>query len=378
MADFTQVVSTRRIIVTVGSGGVGKTTTAAAIAVHAARSGRRALVMTIDPAKRLANSLGLATLDNAPQEVPREALALGGDLATVKGTLHAMMLDQKAAFDEVVAQHAANPEQIKRILANPIYQQISSSLAGSQEYAAMAKLYAVDKQARFDLIVVDTPPTANALDFLEAPEKITDAVDSPAIAWFMRTGGKGLGLGASFVLKRLAKFTGSGFLDDVSKFFTEFQSVLAAFKERARNVHALMRDPKVGFVLVTSPEPMAMDEALMFHDKLQAAQMPTVAFVINRVYPTPGTAPARERAVAALAARPELAGMTAYDLTHAAGELELARVDAAARAEVDAVSIARLAERTGGRGLYLKVPFFRTDVHDVEALAQISARLFAG
>src|SRR5690349_11277945 len=196
---FGEIVAKKRIIVTVGSGGVGKTTTAAAIAVHAARAGRHALVMTIDPAKRLANSLGLGALDDDEQEVPREVLALGGPADEVKGTLHAMMLDQKRAFDEVVSEHTKDPAQIQRILGNPIYKQISGSLAGSQEYAAMAKLYSVDKENRYDLIVVDTPPTANALDFLEAPQKITDAVDSPAIGWLTKAGGKGaraLGMGA--------------------------------------------------------------------------------------------------------------------------------------------------------------------------------------
>src|SRR6478609_5997054 len=179
----------RRIIVCVGSGGVGKTTTAATLALAAARRGKKTLVLTIDPAKRLANSLGLDALGHAVQEVSPALVRDGAPSQT--GHLHAMMLDQKMAFDEVVQRHAKDPEAVKRILANPVYAQISGSLAGAQEYAAMAKLHDFDQSGAWDTIVVDTPPTAHALDFLDAPRKLSEAIDSPAIEWFRKLQGEG-------------------------------------------------------------------------------------------------------------------------------------------------------------------------------------------
>ena len=219
MTSLTRQLEERHILCC-GTGGVGKTTTSAVLALSAARLGRKAIVVTIDPAKRLASSLGLAELGHEIQEVAPDLVRAG---TTSAASLSAMMLDQKRAFDEVVERHAKDPAAVKRILANPVYAQISGSLAGSQEYAAMAKLHELDATGRFDLIVVDTPPTAHALDFLDAPEKLTQAIDSPAIEWFRKLQGGGrsgwslLGKTGSFVLARLAKFVGSRFLDDIAK-----------------------------------------------------------------------------------------------------------------------------------------------------------------
>src|SRR6476660_3908207 len=232
--SLVDVLLERRIIVCVGSGGVGKTTTAAALALAAARRGKKTLVLTIDPAKRLANSLGLSALGHQVQEVDRVLVRTNAPAQT--GELHAMMLDQKAAFDEVVQRHAKDPEAVKRILANPVYAQISGSLAGAQEYAAMAKLHDFDQRGGYDLIVVDTPPTAHALDFLDAPRKLSEAIDSPAIEWFRKLQGQGgsrwslVGKTGAYVLKRLAKFVGSKFIEDIAVFFTEFNDVLGGFR----------------------------------------------------------------------------------------------------------------------------------------------------
>ena len=278
----------RRILVCVGSGGVGKTTTAATLALAAARRGKRTLVLTIDPARRLANSLGLAALGHEVQQV--DPALVRRDAPSDRGELYAMMLDQKQAFDEVVARHAKDPAAVQRILANPVYAQISSSLAGAQEYAAMAKLHDFDRAGDWDLIVVDTPPTANALDFLDAPRKLTEAIDSPAIEWFRKLqGGSGsgwslVGKTGGFVLKRLAKFVGTRFIDDLGVFFTEFNDILGGFRKRAEETFALLRQPRVGFVLVASPEPMAVREALAFHARLAEAAMPFVGFVVNKVH----------------------------------------------------------------------------------------------
>jgi anion-transporting ArsA/GET3 family ATPase len=252
---FANVLARKRIVVCVGSGGVGKTTTAATIALAGARRGKRTLVLTIDPAKRLANALGLPQLDHTERRVPDDVLAAAGAIPQ-GGALYAMMLDQKRAFDEVVERYAKDAAAVKRILANPIYRQISGSLTGSHEYAAMAKLCQIDQEGGYDLIVVDTPPTAHALDFLDAPEKVRGAIDSPAVEWFVKPlkapgsfSLKMVGVGGSFVLKRVAKFVGSQFLEQMAQFFVEFNDVLAGFRERARDVEALLRDDKLGFVL---------------------------------------------------------------------------------------------------------------------------------
>lgn len=377
------LVAERRILVCVGSGGVGKTTTAASLGLAGARAGRKTLVLTIDPAKRLANALGLDALGHDMKAVPPEKLALGG--APVAGSLHAMMLDQKRAFDEIVARYASDPESQRRIFENSIYQQISSRLAGSHEYAAMSKLYEIAQENRYDLIVLDTPPTANALDFLDAPERVSAAIDSPAIQWLVkpylqagRFSLKALGMGAAFVLRRLARFVGSAFLEDMARFFVEFNSVLAGFRERARQVFEILRRPDVGFVLVSSPEPMSIDEAIYFHDRLVASQMPLGGFVVNRVHPSGPEPPAREALLARLTARPELRGYTPDDVVQVAADLERTYREFQALAQIDAREIARLKERSGSRAPLVAVPFFDRDVYDVEGLSAMVRHLVGG
>ncbi len=310
--SFAEVFAAKQILVCVGSGGVGKTTTSAALALAAARAGKRTLVITIDPAKRLASSLGLAALGHDIAEVDPAVVGAG---ITGAGALSAMMLDQKRAFDAVVEGHAKDPAAVQRILANPVYAQVSGSLAGSQEYAAMAKLHDLDATGRWDLIVVDTPPTAHALDFLAAPAKLAAAIDSPAIEWFRKLQGGGrsgwslLGRSGSFVLARLAKFVGSQFLDDLGVFFTEFHDILGGFRQRAEETYALLRQDKVGFVLVSSPEPMAMREALFFHERLVRSQMPLAGFVVNRVHGHRPAAATVTEVEALLAAEPAFAAL---------------------------------------------------------------------
>jgi len=373
----------RRILVCVGSGGVGKTTTAATLALAAARRGRRTLVLTIDPARRLANSLGLASLGHQVQEVAPALVRRGAPSAT--GELHAMMLDQKQAFDEMVARHAKDPAAVQRILANPVYAQVSGSLAGAQEYAAMTKLHDFDRTGAWDLIVVDTPPTAHALDFLDAPRKLTEAIDSPAIEWFRKLQGEGgsrwsfVGKTGAFVLKRLAKFVGSKFIDDLGVFFTEFNDILGGFRERAEETFALLRQPRVGFVLVASPEPMAVAEALAFHDRLTAAGMPFVGFVVNKVHPPrplPRGAPPIE---AALAAHPGVAALGLSATTHrmAAQAFRAAHAELETLAAADQGAIGRMRAAGGDRALLVQVPLLRDDVHDVERLVGLERYLLA-
>ncbi|KAB2898244.1 MAG: ArsA family ATPase [Kofleriaceae bacterium] len=380
--SFQQVLADKQILVCVGSGGVGKTTTAAALALAGARSGRHTLVITIDPAKRLASSLGLAQLGHEIQEVAPELVRAG---TTHAASLSAMMLDQKRAFDEVVERHAKDPAAVKRILANPVYAQISGSLAGSQEYAAMAKLHELDATGRFDLIVVDTPPTAHALDFLDAPEKLTQAIDSPAIEWFRKLQGGGrsgwslLGKTGSFVLARLAKFVGSRFLDDLGVFFTEFNDILGGFRQRAEETFALLRQPKVGFVLVSSPEPMALREALFFHERLVASQMPLAGFVINRVHqhqPGDATPAAIERALAAAPQVQQLA-LSGTSIRMASEAFAAAHGEQELLATVDDRAVARVRQAAGNEALVVRVPLAREDVHDVDRLIALGQVLTA-
>ncbi|HEY5922477.1 MAG TPA: ArsA-related P-loop ATPase [Kofleriaceae bacterium] len=381
MPKLVDVLLERRIIVCVGSGGVGKTTTAATLALAAARRGKRTLVLTIDPAKRLANSLGLEALGHQVQEVDRTLVRNGAP--SDRGELHAMMLDQKMAFDEIVQRHAKDPAAVKRILANPVYAQISGSLAGAQEYAAMAKLHDFDQTGGWDTIVVDTPPTAHALDFLDAPRKLSEAIDSPAIEWFRKLqGGSGsgwslVGKTGAFVLKRLAKFVGSQFIDDLGVFFTEFNDILGGFRKRAEETFALLRQPRVGFVLVASPEPMAVREALFFHERLVSAQMPFIGFVINKVHPAYPIRADEPAVAAALAAHPGVTAlglsattrrMTAQALFAAHGELETL-------AEADRMAVTRIRDAGGTNALVVQVPLLRDDVHDVTRLVGLERYL---
>ncbi len=374
------VLEHKRVLVCAGPGGVGKTTTAAALALAAARSGRRTLVMTIDPAKRLANSLGLRELGHEIQQVPEQMLAASGPVAA-GGRLDAMMLDQKRAFDEIVARYASDPQAVNRILANPVYAQISGSLTGSQEYAAMSKVDELVRESDYQLIVVDTPPTAHALDFLDAPQKLTAAIDSPAIDWFRKLRGQKvsrsvIGRTGSYILGRLSKFVGSRFLDDLSVFFTEFNDILGGFRQRAEETFALLRQPMVGFVLVASPEPMAIRETLFFHQRLTGAAMPFTAFVVNRVHAHLPCQLDKTSAAARLAAVPPVAdlGLQPGTLTMAAEALIGSHRDLETLAVADAQSIQRLHDADPD-ALIVKVPFFREDIHDIGSLAKLGTYL---
>ena len=370
------VVEGKQICICAGAGGVGKTTTSAAIAVGMAQQGLKVAVLTIDPARRLANSLGLETLGHQVQEVDRKLVRTGAP--SDAGELHAMMLDQKQAFDEVVANHAKDPEAVKRILANPVYAQISGSLAGAQEYAAMAKLHDFDKAGTYDLIVVDTPPTAHALDFLDAPRKLSEAIDSPAIEWFRKLQGEGgsrwslVGKTGSFVIKRLSKFVGSKFIEDIGIFFTEFNDILGGFRQRAEETFSLLRQPRVGFVLVASPEPMAVHEALAFHARLVSGGMPFVGFVVNKVHSSWPVDATPQQVEQALAANPAVAALNLSATTHTmtAQALLAAHTEVETLARADRAAIGRL-QAVSGESLLVEVPLQRDDVHDVERLVAL-------
>jgi anion-transporting ArsA/GET3 family ATPase len=381
-AGLSHIFDQKRIVVCVGSGGVGKTTTAAAVALEGARRGKKALVLTIDPARRLASSLGLKELGHDVQPIPDQVLRAAGEVAP-GGKLSAMMLDQRRAFDEVVARYASDPEAVKRILANPIYGQIAGSLAGAQEYAALAKLEEFERDTAHELIVVDTPPTSHALDFLDAPQKLSAAIDSPAIEWFRRLRGQEgsgwsmVGRTGAYVLKRLSKFVGSRFLDDLALFFTEFNDILGGFRQRAEATFSLLRRKDVGFVLVASPEPMAMREALSFHERLVASGMPMTGFVVNRVHQARPLRGAID-ASAKLAAYPPVAelGLQAGTIRIAAETLLGAHFDFEVIAAADRRAIDALRKTAGPDGNVIEVPMFDEDVHDLSRLATVGRHLF--
>src|SRR6478735_4759716 len=278
-AALSALVDTRRVLVTVGAGGVGKTTTAAALSVAAARRGKRVLCLTIDPAKRLAESLGIAEMTSEAATVDNARFEAAG--ITVKGSLTAMMLDTKRTFDELVMRYSSSKEKAEKLLSNKLYKYVSTSLAGTQEYMAMEKLVAVKNDPRYDLIVLDTPPTANALDFLDAPERLMEALDSATMKWFIEafqsTGKLSLNLlarTAAMVLRGIGKITGGGFLEAMAEFITELNDLFGGFKHRALQVQKALRTPEVAFVLVTSPAPMSIQEVLYFSERLEEHNMP--------------------------------------------------------------------------------------------------------
>lgn len=371
----------KKIIVCVGPGGVGKTTTAAALAALAARTVPRTLVSTIDPAPRLADALGVS-LSADPRPVSE---AVSRALAIPPGRLYVARLDTARAFAKLVEEQVGDAEMRRRIFDNPIYRQITTTLTGSQEYAATLALHDVMRSGQWNLVVLDTPPTAHALDFLDAPRRIAEAISSPAIQWFARPAEKTrfslqrLRAGGALVLKRLGKLVGSRFLEDVGAFLTDFQVVLAGFLERAHSIEARLRQPDVGFVLVLAPETAAVDEALGFADKLGEAGIALSAFVVNRVHPH-GLAAAgvsgdlEGELERRLGRRPELAGVVPADVQRAAHELAALVLEEEQLAASERREIARLAARHPSIPL-VQIPLLDRDVTNLETLRSISDRL---
>ncbi|MGL5857991.1 MAG: ArsA family ATPase [Angustibacter sp.] len=379
-----------RTIVCCGAGGVGKTTMAAALAVRAAESGRQVVVLTIDPARRLAQSLGLTELDNTPRQVA----GVGQSAATrerasgrAAGRLDAMMLDMKRTFDEIVEAHAP-ADKAAQILANPFYQALSSSFAGTQEYMAMEKLGQLRAAAQrasaagqpaWDLIVVDTPPSRSALDFLDAPRRLGSFLDGRLIRLLTapaRTGGRAylrvFSAGVSAVTHALTKVLGAQFLRDVQTFVTALDTMFGGFRERADATYRLLQDDGTAFLVVATPERDALREAAYFIQRLRDDDMPLAGLVLNRVHELPGaeggTPLTAERA---LAAAEGLTERREHRLTQALLRLHADRV--------------RLAEREGATvagfaSAHRAIPVRRvraraTDVHDLPGLRDLAAEL---
>ena len=383
MGAVGDALSGRRIAVCVGPGGVGKTTLAAAIALRRALEGGRALVCTIDPARRLANALGLQSLGNGEARVSPERFREAG--LTPRGELYAMMLDVKRTWDDLVARHAPDRARRERILGNRIYQQLSSALAGSQEYMAMEKVYELATDRDYDLVVLDTPPTAHALDFLEAPERMLDFLGNDAartmLAPALSAGKLGLRLfhlGSSYVARGLARFTGAQVLEELAELMASFQGMYEGFKTRAAAVRELLGRPEVGFVVVASPDPRAVDEALAFNERLRADAMPVAALVANRVTPElwaghGGTAATPLPEEAELAAALRRQGIDDGDGLAARLVRTLSEHERAAK--VDAREVSRLFRAAGPGVAELSLPRLERDVHDLAGLALVAERL---
>ncbi len=348
----------RRIVICAGAGGVGKTTTSAALALGLAADGARVAVVTIDPARRLANALGLRALENEPRRVDGRRLA--GHGIEVRGELWAMTLDPKRTFDELVTRLAPDEAAAEEILANRIYQQISGAVAGSQEYTAMAKLYELDRDGGFDTIVLDTPPSRNALDFLDAPERLTGFLEGRALrALLVPTGfaARVVGRGTSVLLHGLRRVTGVEMLDDLSGFFRSLAGLLDGFRERASGVQRLLADPATGFVIVTSPEREPVEEAIFFGRELARAGLPFAGLIVNRVHaPVRGDVPGG------------LGPALGAKVREAAAEVEVL-------AGRDSAAIARLATELDAPDPAV-VPHLAGDVHDVDGLVAIYRHLF--
>jgi len=389
--DPVALIRDRRIIVCVGTGGVGKTTLAASFALAGARLGRRTAVLTIDPARRLADALGIAELGNQPTDLPRERLAALG--VPPEGRLAALMLDMKRTFDELVARFADSDEARERILGNRIYQHVSDALAGSAEYSAMEKVFELSERRDFDLIVVDTPPSQHALDFLEAPRRLVEFLDSRIVQMLLhpafaagRFGVRIFQRGSERVLRLVERVSGVAFLEDISEFLLAFDGMSEGFRERAREVQARLVGPDAAFVLAAAPAAQSARHALRMLERLTTAGVPLAGVVVNRMHMWPGGGLTPDRvpdadrgseaqhALAAAFASSEGPSFPADAAAHAA----LAAADGyAALVRSDAESTAELTARVARMGGFVRrVPELSGDVHDLEGLARVADLVF--
>jgi len=376
------------ILVATGAGGVGKTTTAAALGLAAAEQGRRALVLTIDPARRLAQAMGLEGLDDEPTQVPipPEQLAAGGEL-------WAMMLDMQTTFDRLIHRHATSPEEAEAITSNRIYRQLSSTLSGTQEYMAMERLHELHDEGDFDLLVIDTPPTRSALDFLDAPTRMTSFLEGRLLKLLLKPGvaagrglGKVVGAGATAFMRVAGRVTGMELLQDLADFFRDFEGMYDGFKQRAEEVLALLRDPRSRFVVVTSAEPPPLREARFFLERLEQEGLHAAGVVVNRIRPEVPRDPSDAGLTRAVRSLQEAAGID----PESPEDLERANSDEVAVAGAlqllgDVRNLAARQRRDVAAGLFgvevaalVEVPLLDGDVHDLDGLAAIAATLSTG
>jgi len=379
-----EVVADHRVVVSAGSGGVGKTTVAASLALWGALQGRRTVVMTIDPARRLATSLGLETLGSAPHEIPAALFAAQGLAPT--GVLAAMMLDQKGAWDALVERHAPL-EARQRILDNPFYQHLSQTFAGTQEYMAIEQLCVLAESGEYDLIVVDTPPTRHALDFLEAPQRLGDFLDKSVIKWFVRpyfnagwSAIRAVNRSVGFLLRRIEQATGISALAEISEFFTSMSGLFDNFQARIDKAYEVLRGPGTAFIVVSSPEEQVLEDAEYLSTKMSELRMPLKGVVLNRVHREfrPGGRGQRGSELG-----PEDVDEVAAVVEKALGgregearELAANFADYQALARGESLRIEQFRAGLPRRVPLVAVPNFARDVHDLAALAAMHPHLF--
>lgn len=356
----------KRVCICVGAGGVGKTTVSAALGLGLARDGRKVAVVSIDPAQRLATALGLTALSNEPHRIDPGALAEQG--IELEGELWAMMLDSKGTFDALIERLAPDRRTSEEIFANRIYRELSSAVAGSQEFTAVAKLFELDREGSFDAIVLDTPPSRDALDFLDAPDRLTHFLEGRALRVFLAPGGLARGLigrGAGLALSVFARITGVNMLGELSGFFGSLSGLLDGFRERARGVERLLRDPATSFLIVTSPEREPSEEARFFHERLTDAKMPFGGLIVNRVHQSglDGRTPEQARTLLSKRLGEALAARVASNL---ADFDMLARRDRGSAEELS---------RAVGEKYPVLVPELNGEVQDLAGLAAVADHL---
>jgi anion-transporting ArsA/GET3 family ATPase len=362
------LIAERSVIVCCGSGGTGKTTISAAIGLAGAENGRSTCVVTIDPARRLADALGLDELDNTPREIR-------GDWA---GRLSAVMLDAKSTFDDLISRYSESPEQADRILQNRLYRNLTSALSGTQEYMAMEKLFELHSEGGFDLVVVDTPPTRHALDFVDAPRRLYSFLENRVFRILLmptRAYLKAMTFAANALLRTIARVAGSEIVEDAMAFFRAFEGMEEGFRERARRVEALLADSGTAFVLVTAPREDSIDEARFFARRLAESSIPVSALVVNRLFPDFSTS-AGEPEEAPAAADPGAIAAQSAD-QGAFGELERNLGDFLAVSGREGRYVRELADETAPAPV-VKVPFLREDVHDLDGLEIVARHLIKG
>ena len=347
------------VVVCTGSGGVGKTTTAAVLAIEAARRGRRACVVTIDPARRLADAMGIGGLTDTPTQVD----------GPWDGELWALMLDTKSTFDSLVATYADGPEQAAEIFENRFYRNISGSLSGTQEYMAMEKLYELHVEERFDLVVVDTPPTRNALDFLEAPLRLTRLLDHRLYRILVapsRGVARAVNVAAQTFLRTVSKVVGAEVVDDAIGFFAAFNGMESGFRERAAAVVELLTADHTAFVLVTAPRRDVVEEATWFAERIESAGIAVEALIVNRVQPRFGGG-------SSVAERRRVDHLAGTSLEPFAQNL----ADFAALADTEESHLEGITGRVAPAPV-VRVPALDSDVHDLAGLERIAGHLFPG
>jgi len=363
----------RKVVVCVGTGGVGKTTAAAGLGIAAAASGLRTLVMTIDPARRLANALGIADLGNVEREISAEMLAIHG--IVLEAPLWVMMPDVKRTFDQLIERTAPDAESREKVLGNRVYQHFSSALAGSHEYAAVEKLYEAYATGRYDLIVLDTPPSQNAVDFLQAPGRVLDFLETETLQWLLKPyvlsgkiSLKLLDFGSSIMLRTLGKLAGGDTLRELAEFVFSLQGMYDGFRERSRRVKALLRSQENAFVLVTAPAPSQIRAMLQFRRELQGEGLRVRSIVVNRVREPPPAPEVQAACFDYLTSTLAPMGETTVELTRRALEDELRL------ATMDQRAIEELRGRLADTEIIL-LPELAIDVHDLAGLAEVTLNL---